>query len=246
MSGSSGLSGLLGRLRGRREPAAEPVPLREIKLRAIDHAFGKLGCRSLADLGGVWMVDGGYALHAIDSHGAERAVICDDEFSEPLLARARDDERVELVAGNFGRPETVGQIGQVDAIALFDILLHQVRPDWDEMLEMYARVPRCFVISQPMWNGDSTVRLLELGRERYVESVILPEWHDQAWDRLDEWHPERGRLWRDSHDIWQWGNTETDLVATMARLGFELDYRENLGPWMGLERFDDVAMVFRS
>jgi len=37
-----------------------------------------------------------------------------------------------------------------------------------------------------------------------------------------------------------------DLVATMARLGFELDYRENLGPWMGLERFDDVAMVFRS
>ena len=161
---------MLDRLKARlgSGPAAAEAPLLgAVKLRAIDHAFERLGCRTVADLGGVWAVDGGYTLYAIDRHGATRGVICDDDFTPPLTERAATDPRLELVEGNFGRPETVERIGSVDAVLLFDVLLHQVRPDWDQILAMYAPATRSFVLAGPWWNGPETVRLVDLGRERY-------------------------------------------------------------------------------
>lgn len=234
------ISGALRRV-ARQRPDQRLLPL---KLRAIDHAFERLGCETVADLGGVWGVDAGYALYAADRHGARRVVICDDDFTPPVLERERRDGRVELVQGGFGTPEVAERVGSVDAILMLDVLLHQVRPDWDEILAMYAERARCLVLAGPWWNGDETVRLLELGRERYLEAVPMRELHEPIMDRLNELNERRGRPWRDCHDIWQWGITDADLRATAADLGLRLAYHENAGRWRGLEDFDDCSYVF--
>lgn len=215
-----------------------------LKLRAIDVAFERFDCSTLADLGGVWAVDGGYALYAADRHGATRVTICDEDFTEALLARSHRDPRLRLVRGNFAIPRVAEEIGQADAILLFDVLLHQVAPDWNEVLALYAHKARCLVLAGPWWTGPQTVRLLELGREEYLANVPVPDFHASILDRLDEVNERRGRLWRDSHDIWQWGITDEALRSTLSQLGFRLAYHENLGPWRGLPRFHDCSYVF--
>lgn len=226
-----------------RKPRVDPR-LGAVKLRAIDVAFERFGFESLADLGGVWAVDAGYSFYAIDVHGAKRAVVCDDDFTTPVKERAAQDKRIELVQGNFGRIESAEAVGHVDAILMFDILLHQVDPDWDMILERYAPRTQCVVLAGPWWNGDETVRLLELGHDEYLDVVPLRELHEPILAKLDEFNERRGRPWRDTHDIWQWGITDGDLRTTMHRLGFRLAYHENLGAWRGLCRFDDCSYVF--
>jgi hypothetical protein len=68
--------------------------------------------------------------------------------------------------------------------------------------------------------------------------------YDGLFERLDETNEQRGRPWRDVHDIWQWGITDRDLIARIAELGFGLRLFENTGPWRGLERFHESAFVF--
>ena len=231
--------GLLGRPRPRGDAG-----LGELKVRAIDHALTRFGCRSAADLGGVWGVDGGYAFYALERHRLDRVVICDDDFTPAVVARANDDPHVRLERGNFGARELAERVGEVDAVMLFDVLLHQVRPDWDEVLELYAPRARCFVLAGPWWNGPETVRLLDMGRTAYLESVPMPAFHGPILDKLDELNERRGRPWRDCHDIWQWGIADADLRARLETLGFKLAYHENVGRWQGLERFDNCSYVF--
>lgn len=230
------------RLRGSRVPAG----LGALKLRAIDAAAAAGPFRSLADLGGVWAVNGGYSLYALDRHRLGRAVICDFEFTEPLLERAKRDPRVELVRGDFTSAETARRVGDVDALLMFDVLLHQVDPDWDVVLDRYAGSAATIVLAGPWWNGPETVRLLELGRDRYLENVPIRHYHEPIMDRLDEEQEGRGRPWRDSHDIWQWGITDADLRRRMADHGFRLAHHEHAGPWQDLPGFDDRAYVFVS
>ena len=232
----------MARLKLRRAPTkSDLVPL---KLTAIDGAFERFGVRSTADLGAVWGVDAGYSFYAADKHDADRVLICDDDFTNPVKERARTDARVELVAGNFGSGESASAVGSVDAVFMFDILLHQVDPDWDELLALYAPSTRVFVLAGPWWRGAETVRLLELGREEYLGLVPLRDFHEPIMEKLDEVNERRGRPWRDVHDIWQWGIADGDLRQTMSGLGFSLAHFENHERWRGLERFDDCAYVF--
>ena len=217
------------------------VPL---KLRLIDRAFEQLGCRSVADLGGVWAVDAGYSLYAADRHDADRVVICDDDFTEPVMRRADRDGRIELVRGNFGSPETVERVGEVDLLLLYDVLLHQVRPDWDEILAMYAPTVRCIALAGPWWRGSDTVRLLDLGHERYLDLVPMRELHEEILAKIDDFNERRGRPWRDCHDIWQWGITDMDLRAKLRGLDFKPVYFEQTGRWRGLDGFDDNGYLF--
>jgi hypothetical protein len=48
------------------------------------------------------------------------------------------NKRLKLIEGNFGESSIAEQIESVYVIFLFDVLLHQVSPDWDEILEMYS------------------------------------------------------------------------------------------------------------
>lgn len=237
------MSALLDRLLRRRQagPGLHPI-----KLRAIDAAFADGDVRSVADLGGIWAVDGGYSFYALEHHAPDRAVLVDESVTAATRERAARHPQLEIVEGNFGEREVVERIGDVDAVVLFDVLLHQVAPDWDAVMALYAERARRLVIVQPQWVvDDQTVRLLDLGRERYLELVPdVPE-HHEVWDRADEYLPERARRYRDVHNIWQWGISDRDLRARAAALGLEQVHYENGGIWQDREGFENHAFVFR-
>ena len=236
------MSPLLDRLRGR--PAGSA--LHPIKLRAIDATLERPDVHSVADLGGIWAVDGGYTFHALERHAPERAVLVDEQVTDATRERAQRFAQLEIVEGNFGDPATAGRVGEVDAVILFDVLLHQVSPDWDDVLRMYAERARYLIVVQPQYVlGDRTVRLLDLGRERYLELVPEVPEHHEVWNRMDEYLPERGRKYRDIHNIWQWGMTDADLRRRTDELGLELVYYENAGMWLDRPAFENHAFVFR-
>jgi hypothetical protein len=233
----------------RRAPKSLYSHLNPAKLRALDYCFEQLGSRSFADLGGIWAVDGGYARYAADVHSAERGLIVDDDFTDTYLEHSRRLPRLEHVRGNFGQRAVAESLGTLDVAIFFDVLLHQVDPDWDEVLEIYAPISRRFAIVQPQWNGPETVRLIDLGEAEYLASIpevdIGPgSVYDGLFDRLHEVNERRARPWRDVHDVWQWGITDRDLIARMAELGFGLRMFENTGPWRGLDRFHESVFVF--
>lgn len=220
-------------------------PLVPLKLRTIDAAFALPEVRSVADLGGVWAVEAGYSFHALEQHAPERAVLVDDDITPGVRERAAAFPRFELLEQNFGLERTPADVGQIGVVLLFDVLLHQVDPDWDEILRRYAPYAQAFAIVQPMWDATpATVRLLDLGEQRYRQAVPPQDNIDGLFDRLDELNPQRGRPWRDVHDVWQWGITDADLRATMADLGYTVAFAEQHGRWRGLADFEDCAYVF--
>jgi predicted RecB family endonuclease len=230
-----------------RRPAYEH--LSRTKLRVIDYCFEELGSRTFADLGGIWAVDGGYARYAAEVQRAARGVVVDDDFTDAYLDAERRLPNLTHIRADFAKREVAGSLGDVDVVMLFDVLLHQVSPDWDELLAIYAPLCRRVAIVQPQWNGPETVRLLELGEDEYLRAIPRAEpGHGDIYDglfaRLDELNARRGRPWRDVHDIWQWGITDDALTRRMAELGFGLRAFENGGPWHGLDRFHESAFVF--
>jgi hypothetical protein len=218
--------------------------LNPVKLAVIDHCFEQQGCRSFADLGGVWGVDGGYSRYAADVHRAERGVLVDDDFTAAYLEHSSRLPNLVHVRGNFGAPEITEALGSLDVVFFFDVLLHQVNPDWDELLARYAERARCVAVVQPQWNGEETVRLLDLGEVEYLAAVPPDDIYEGLFSRLDTVHETRSRPWRDVHDIWQWGITDRDLTERMRAHGFEVTYFRETGPWRGLPRFHESAFVF--
>lgn len=228
-------------LAGRRYPGLQ-APKRGV----IDRCFEAFACDSFADLGGVWAVEGGYSCYAAYVHRPSRGVIVDDDLSDEFRRRAKRLPNLEAIRGNFGDPSMPHRVGRVDALFAFDILLHQVAPDWDELLGMYA--PHCSVVAivQPQWNGTETVRLLDLGEEEYRS--VVPDGdsatYDDLFKRLDEVNERRQRPWRDVHDIWQWGIDDESLVGVMEGLGFSCRFHSNNGPWRGSDSFHEGAFIF--
>jgi hypothetical protein len=222
----------LARLLGRH---AAPAHLSPLKLAAIDVAFRRLDVRSIADLGGVWAVDAGYAAYAAERYAPDRVVEVDEDFTPAVERLARRLPALELQQGNFGSAAVAERLGEVDAICLFDVLLHQVSPDWDAILELYAERTGAFLVVNPQWVRTSrTVRLTDLPRDEYLAVVPDQENHRLLHDRLDEIDERRGRPWRDVHDVWQWGITDADLRAKLGEFGFTLVHFENHGSWFGL------------
>jgi len=243
----AGLQRTLGTFAGVRQPrGAEPL-LRE-KLAMIRRAGEEYGVRSFADLGGVWGVEGGYTFYALDRLEAERALLIDTNFTAEVRSRAAAYPQLSLVRGEFGSDEVLSQVNRVDAVFLFDVLLHQVAPDWDEVLRRYAQVTDLFLIFNQQFTGAQTVRFLELGEEEYFRHVphlrsegIFPT----LFQRLDEPHPQHDRPYRDIHNIWQWGIVTSDLRRVMDSLGFEEVYHRRCGVWPRLPQIENQSFLFR-
>jgi hypothetical protein len=233
----------LGRRAQRSDAALDG--LHAIKLRAIDAAFRTRHPSSVADLGGVWAVNGGYTFYLLENYAPAQAVLVDEEFTPEVRARARHFPQLTLLNNNFGNRSALDALGHVDAVLLFDVLLHQVNPDWDEILRMYASVTDCFVIVNPQYcAGPHSIRLIELGPDRYRALVPPQPDYDDLFDRLDEFLPERSCRYRDIHNVWQWGIVDADLRKVMRHLNFELVHFENGGRWGQLRAFENHSFVF--
>jgi hypothetical protein len=211
------------------------------KVDLIDQAFSSLNIESFADLGGVWGVDGEYTYHALDTHGAQDAVLVDANMTPAVLARAKSHPQLRLIEGDFSDQAVVDEVGKVDAIFLFDVLLHQVSPDWDAILEMYAKNVRSLVIYNQQWTGsETTVRLLDLGEKEYFRNVPHSRYQKNfrnLFEKLDQKHPDYDTPWRDLKHIWQWGITDADLESKAAQLGFKLLYKKDCGKFGLLANF---------
>jgi hypothetical protein len=230
-------------------PAGFTSPLlNKHKLGLIDYAFTSLQVRSFADLGGVWGVDGGYTFYALDRYNLSKAVLVDNYHTDETREQSKNHPQLRFLQGYFGDKQIAHDVGQVDAIFMFDILLHQVAPDWDQILEMYASQTQCLVIFNQQWVGsDSTVRLLDLGEEEYFRSVPYnktQEPYNNLFQKLNQKHPDHERVWKDAFNIWQWGITDADLQSKVKSLGFHLQFFKNCGPTKNVENFENLAYVF--
>lgn len=217
----------------------------------IDFTFGrcKPAPRSFADLGGVWGVDAAYTFYTLDTYNIESAFLVDTDLSDEVTVRRQKSNNLKVIRGNFGEESVFEQIGSVDAIFLFDVLLHQVKPDWNEILQVYSDRTKYFLVFNQQWiKSKSTMRLLDLGREEYFKNVPHDQDHPtykELFEKMYEIHPDHQRIWRDIHNVWQWGITDHDLLETIQNFGFKLQYYKNYGGLDTLENFEDHAFVFQ-
>lgn len=218
------------------------------KLALIDYACNHLYIESFADLGGVWAVGGGYTFYMLKKYHIERALLVDTDFTDKVIKKQKRFSNLTLVNENFGSQVVVDKIKRVDAVILFDVLLHQVRPDWNEIIKQYSQVTNYFVIYNPQYIEDRTVRLLDLGEEEYFKTIPHTkedESYKSAMRKMYETHPQHNRIYRDIHNIWQWGITDKDLFGVMEENGFSNIYYINYGMWGNLKKFERHAFIFR-
>jgi hypothetical protein len=197
----------------------------------------------------MWRVNGGYSLYCAD-RGAERVVLVDLFATPEFLNEQSARKHLRYLQGNFGLRETADEVTRVDCVMLFDVLLHQVKPDWNEVLETYASRTNRFLVYNQQFTGAQTVRLVEQGREWYLRHVPhTPENTQEYFDlfaKENDPHPgySNGRSRKDAHDVWQWGITDDDLKCVMSELGFQVVYEKDCGRWPNLEEIVNKAFIF--
>ena len=230
------------------QPASETPP--PGKARAIDLAVEELGIESFVSLE-TGQACGKYAFYAMSKPEVRRGAILSLGVWRPrahllsAIERASETPGLRVFDDGFGDPESVAAVGEVDAVLLFDVLHRMAAPHWDAVVEMYAPATDSFVIAGPFWEeGERSIRLIDLGRDGYLEAVPHWEPHLTLFDHLDDWNQAQERRYRDSPDVWQWGITGSDLVAAMRVLGFELKDEATLHPLPGISAFSQRSFVF--
>jgi hypothetical protein len=223
--------------------------LNKEKLALIDFAFTFRKADSFADLGAIWGVNGGYTFYALDKYNPTKAILVDTRPVDIIKERSKKYQQLRLIQGHFGDRRIAQEVGQVDIIFLFDILVHQVTPDWDKILEIYGHQTQCLVIFNPQWIGtDSTIRLTNLSEKEYFQNVPHSNTEEgpyyDLFQKLDQIAPEYDRKWRDIHHLWQWGITDRELKEKIERLKFRLQYFKNCGQFGNLKNFENHAFVF--
>ena len=231
--------------------AFEKAPVVE-KTNLMLNAFQKHKVRYFLDLGGCWGVNGAYTFQSLLAFEIERAIIVDSDITSQVKQRGIAFPQLELIEGSFGNSEIVERVGNIDAVVMYDILLHQVKPNWDEVIELYSRCTNVFVIYNQMWTGsENTIRLFDLGFEEYAANTPYGSGNRYLNDRVkklisswDEIDPETGRKYQDQHSFWQWGIVLPDLIKAMWIRGFKLELMKDYGSFHGLEHFEDNGFVF--
>jgi len=219
------------------------------KKELIDFAFKNNIIRSFLDLGGVWNVDAAYTFYALDKYKPDFAFLVDGIITESVAQKKQKYPNLTIIQGSFGDNTTISRLKKVDAIFMFDILLHQVNPDWDEILEFYKPLTNYFLIFNQQFNASKTTRLLDLGMEGYFANVPanarnLPV-YKKVFESMNEINPEQKKPWRDIHNIWQWGITNKDLINKVTSMGFELKYQKDAGQFGKLKNFRNYAFIFQ-
>ena len=105
------------------------------------------------------------------------------------------------------------------------------------------------VIYNQQWIGKGdVVRLFDLGEEEYFRNVPHKRSHpiySDLFRKLDQPHPDHGgRLWRDVHNVWQWGTSDHALESKLAEVGYKLEFKQNYGRFGRLPQFENHGFVF--
>lgn len=217
--------------------------LRPQKTALIDWAVRTYEIKSIADLGGCWGVHGGYTIRAVMNHPLTRAVLVDGNITDDTRRRAAKYPQVELVEGALGDDAVIERVGKVDAAIMFDILLHQVDPDWPDLLAKFSATTDTLIIYNQGWLGDETVRFVDFSVEDYLrrvphtDPVGVRDWYK----RHHEYHAGQRKRLRDIHNFWQWGITQKDLVGVLWDLGYRIDRLMHYGGFR--DGFPDVDLV---
>jgi len=219
------------------------------KINLINRAFREFysEATSFADLGGVWKVNAAYSRYTMKNFQIKKGVLIDTTIPEPLVKTLNRHQNLQLIQGDFGNPSVINDIGSVDIIFLFDVLLHQANPDWNQIIESYANNCSCFVIyNQQYIRGEKTIRLTDLSIDEYKEiaSDHAEELTQFVYENKNEIHPEYGKPWKDIHNITQWGITDFSLRKLMNSLGFKEVFYENHGMFINLPAFEEHAFIF--
>lgn len=217
----------------------------------IDYLFDNFGKQnSFLDLGGIWRVDGAYSKYILDQYPECRGNMIDYQIPEvSSIKSSKYKGRMSLIDGHFCDEDHLGKIDSVDFILMFDILLHQVEPNWSDVLKLYADKTTFFVIYNQQWVASkNTIRLLDLGKDDYFLNVPHESSHptyQRVFDSPDELHPTHNKPLRDIPDIWQWGITDNDLLKQMNDMGFEQVYYKDFGQYGNLKNFSDHGFIFK-
>jgi hypothetical protein len=227
-----------------------PPPAAPAKLEAIDYAVDELGIESFASLE-IGLALGQFAFYAIDKPTVTSGALIDvaswraRDYLLSLIELAAEHPGMRVLDASFSDPRTVAEIGEVDAILLIDVLLRMANPDWDRILELYGSATSHFLIANPQWERDeASVRLIELGREAFLEAVPPFKNHLELFDHLDDWYADQPRRYRDGAHVWQWGISDADLVRKMDELGFRLERERTLNPHPETVGFVNKTFVF--
>lgn len=212
------------------------------KIELIDFCFkDNKNISTFADLGGVWGVDGGYTFYILSKYDIKEAYLFDTDIPESVFLKSINYPQLKLYELNFGSNEAVSKISNVDMILLFDVLLHQVNPDWDKVLANYAPKTNYFVIFNPQFAGPKTVRLLDLGKEEYFRQVPHKPTDTDCYALL---FTEREGEVRNLHNIWQWGITDNDLRNVMKKLNFK-EIHFTVDKRWGKSKFTNKGFIFK-
>ncbi len=225
----------------------------DYKKKAIDLIFeNNSGISSFADLGGgggQW-AQAAYTRYTLESYKIKSAYLVDTLATSFILEESERRNNLTFINKDFGDQDIPEQIGKVDVIYLFDVLLHQVKPNWDEILEMYAPITNHFIIFNPQFMRGNSIRLLDLGKDEYLKHIPLEDRSDILYKDLFKYMYQKhlkykDRLWVDIREIWQWGITTEDLCVKMKSLGFYLKYCENHGKFFtDIKDFHYYAFIF--
>jgi len=219
------------------------------KLELIRLAFEdiKQDARSFADLGGVWKVNAGYTIFTLRNYNIERAFIVDTNYNKIADKKLARFDNLTKITGNFGDPDVIAKIKPVDVVYLFDVLLHQVSPNWDGILSEYARLTDCFLIfNQQFVSGEEAFRLMDLPLAEFKR--LAPPRNDDLYDFIyahkDEINPEHHRRWQDIPNVLPWAITDQALRARMSDLGYREAYFKNCGQFSNSDHFENHAFIF--
>ena len=196
----------------------------------VESAIASYKIKSLLDVGACWGVHGGYTFHAL-RNGVEKAVIIDGIITDITKERAAAFPNLELRQMSLGDKDRIAELPHSDAVIIFDVLLHQVKPDWDEFLRLYAAKTDTLIIYNQDFIGDKPIRFVDMGEAWFQQYGFTRRREDiSAWfAKHDEFCPEQNKKYRDIHNFWQWGIPSMEIIKTALAVGFRLDYFCNHG-----------------
>ncbi|MEK7432691.1 MAG: hypothetical protein AABZ74_06145 [Cyanobacteriota bacterium] len=222
------------------------------KKNLIDTCFDNFNIKSVAEAGCVYGVDGVYSRYIAETKPfVNRLVMIDTNWNENAIEVCRKYSKIEIINDNFAEKDVIyNKIGNVDLVILFDVLLHQVSPDWYRVLQMYSEISDYILIYNPQYTKSKiSIRLFDLGEEEYYNNIPNDNknegYYKDLFKNFFTYIEYYKRIQRDLHNIWQWGITDSDLLHVMDKLGFDLFDFQTYGLFYGLKNFENKSFIFK-